>query len=74
MNILTTIYKNLCSLLFKDSVRLSFIIKNLADIEAPEPGESNTWVIYTKKKSLGAGAGCHKNLRKAIDLAMKDNK
>lgn len=53
-----------------DTDRLNWLIQNLADIEAPELGESLTWVIYTPKTQLGAGAGCSKDLRKAIDKAM----
>jgi len=54
-----------------DTNRLNWLIENRADVEAPEDGESYTWVIYTKGNSLGAGAGCHRNLRAAIDIAMK---
>jgi hypothetical protein len=56
--------------IFKDTKRLNWIIEHLADIDAPEEGESSTWVIYTKSKALHKGAGCHRNLRKAIDIAM----
>lgn len=53
-----------------DTDRLNWLIENLADVEAPELGESSTWVIYTPKAELGAGAGCSKDLRTAIDRAM----
>jgi hypothetical protein len=55
----------------QDTTRLNWLIANTADVEAPEDGESYTWVIYTKGNSLGAGAGCHRNLRTAIDIAMR---
>lgn len=55
----------------QDTNRINWLIENMADVEAPEDGESYTWVIYTKGNSLGAGAGCHRNLRTAIDIAMR---
>ena len=53
-----------------DTERINWIIENNADVDAPEAGESSTWVIYTPENSLGAGAGCNRDLRKAIDAAM----
>lgn len=53
-----------------DTDRLNWIIQNNADIEAPEDGKSSTWVIYTPERSLGRGAGCNRDLRKAIDEAI----
>ncbi len=53
-----------------DTDRLNWLIQNLADVEAPEFGESSTWAIYTQKAQFGAGAGCSKDLRTAIDKAM----
>ncbi len=42
------------------------------DIEAPEPGESSTWVVYGQGINvLGAGMGCARTLRGALRLAMK---
>ena len=55
----------------QDTNRLNWVIENAADVEAPEDGESYTWVIYTKGNALGAGAGCHRDLRTAIDRAMR---
>lgn len=52
-----------------DTERLDLIIKNKLDIDAPEPPDSTTWVIYGPKAALGGGLACDKDLRKAIDLA-----
>ena len=59
------------SSLAKDAERLSWIESNLADVDAPTPGEESTWIIYTPEKQFASGAGCSRNLRKAIDIAMK---
>ncbi len=53
-----------------DTNLLNWIIENGASIDAPEEGESSTWVIYTKTYPFSAGAGCHSDLRTAINLAM----
>lgn len=55
-----------------DTDRLNWIINHLADLEAPD-GEDTTWVVYTPKNSLGAGEGCSRDLRTAIDIAIKKN-
>jgi hypothetical protein len=55
-----------------DTTRLDWIIKNNAEIESPD-GENHTWVVYTEANPLGAGEGCHRDLRTAIDLAIKKN-
>jgi hypothetical protein len=57
--------------LAKDAERLSWIESNLADVDAPTPGEESTWIIYTPEKQFASGSGCSRNLRKAIDIAMK---
>lgn len=57
-----------------DTERLDWIIKNNADIDSPIIGEEKTWVIYTPDKQFGNGAGCHSDLRKAIDLAIENDK
>ena len=57
-----------------DEERINWLIKNNADIEAPENGESSTWVIYTPDECFGGGVGCSRDLRKAIDLAMDKTK
>jgi len=54
----------------QDALRIDWLIQNCADIDAPEPGESSTWVIYTPGNDLGGGNGCHRSLRRAIDIAM----
>jgi len=53
-----------------DTQRLQWLIDNQADLDAPD-GEDTAWVVYTPKNSLGAGDGCHTDLRKAIDIAIK---
>ena len=51
-----------------DTDRINWLIRNNADIEAPN--ENDTWVIYTPEKQFGSGAGCSRDLRIAIDFAI----
>jgi hypothetical protein len=53
-----------------DTEMIDFLIKNKCDIEAPYEDET-TWVVYNQKQSLGAGLGCSKDLRKAIQKSIE---
>lgn len=57
-----------------DTDRINWLIKNKADVDAPQKGESSTWVIYIPEEDLGGGVGCDRDLRTAIDKAIQRNK
>lgn len=50
---------------------INFIETYNWEIEAPEPGESDTWVVYGPGAELGGGLGCCRTLRGALRMAMK---
>jgi hypothetical protein len=56
-----------------DTDRINWLIKNNADIEAPEPPDNYTWIIYTPQKALGSGVSCARDLRTAIDQAIDES-
>lgn len=53
-----------------DTQRIDWLIDNKTDIEAPFGDDATTWIIYTENDCFGKGAGCHTDLRAAIDMAM----
>jgi len=51
---------------------INFIETYNWEIEAPESGESSTWVVYGPNDQLGGGLGCARTLRGALRMAMKN--
>ncbi len=57
-----------------DTDLLNAIERHGWEVDAPEPGETATWVIYDANNGLGAGLGCAHSLGDALTIAWRKTK